>query len=191
MLTIVRDYRSNFASNMWNELGYGNNASVFTQSELPASILVLVLMSLLILIRKNIRALLINHIVIIIGFLISIFSSILFLEDGISPFWWMTLSGIGLYIGYVPFNCMLFERMIASFRYVSNAGFIIYVADSFGYLGSTGILFVKNFTRMDLSWTGFFIRMVLIGSITGILLVILAAMYFKKKHRNNSSRSIE
>lgn len=186
MLTIIRDYRSNFASNMWNELGYANNSAVFTQSELPASLLVLVLMSLLILIRKNIQALLINHIVIISGFLISIFSTLLFLEDGISPFWWMTLSGVGLYIGYVPFNCMLFERLIASFRYISNAGFIIYVADSFGYLGSTGILFVKNFTRVDLSWTGFFIRLVLIGSVAGILLVILAALYFKRKHKKSS-----
>jgi hypothetical protein len=191
MLTIVRDYRSNFASNMWNELGYGNNASVFTQSELPASLLVLVLMSLLILIRKNIRALMVNHIVIISGFMISIFSSLLFLEDGISPFWWMTLSGVGLYIGYVPFNCMLFERLIASFRYVSNAGFIIYVADSFGYLGSTGILFVKNFTSVDLSWTSFFIRLVLIGSFTGIGLVILSAIYFKRKHKHSSPYSTD
>jgi Family of unknown function (DUF5690) len=190
MLTIIRDYRSNFASNMWGELGFANNAAVFTQSELPASLLVLVLMSLLILIRKNIQALLVNHIVIISGFLISIFSTLLFLEDGISPFWWMTLSGVGLYIGYVPFNCMLFERLIASFRYISNAGFIIYVADSFGYLGSTGILFVKNFTRVDLSWTGFFIRLVLIGSVAGILLVILAALYFKRKHRNSSFHKI-
>jgi Family of unknown function (DUF5690) len=186
MLTIIRDYRSNFASNMWGELGFANNAAVFTQSELPASLLVLVLMSLLILIRKNIQALLVNHIVIISGFLISIFSTLLFLEDGISPFWWMTLSGVGLYIGYVPFNCMLFERLIASFRYISNAGFIIYVADSFGYLGSTGILFVKNFTRLDLSWTGFFIRLVLIGSVAGIVLVILAALYFKRKHKASS-----
>jgi Family of unknown function (DUF5690) len=186
MLTIIRDYRSNFASNMWGELGFANNAAVFTQSELPASLLVLVLMSLLILIRKNIQALLVNHIVIISGFLISIFSTLLFLEDGISPFWWMTLSGVGLYIGYVPFNCMLFERLIASFRYISNAGFIIYVADSFGYLGSTGILFVKNFTRVDLSWTGFFIRLVLIGSVAGIVLVILAALYFKRKHKKSS-----
>lgn len=186
MLTIIRDYRSNFASNMWDELGFANNAAVFTQSELPASLLVLVLMSLLILIRKNIQALLINHIVIISGFVISIISTLLFLEDGISPFWWMTLSGVGLYIGYVPFNCMLFERLIASFRYISNAGFIIYVADSFGYLGSTGILFVKNFTRVDLSWTGFFIRLVLIGSVAGIVLVILAAFYFKSKHKKSS-----
>jgi Family of unknown function (DUF5690) len=81
---------------------------------------------------------------------------------------------------------MLFERLIASFRYISNAGFIIYVADSFGYLGSTGILFVKNFTRVDLSWTGFFIRLVLIGSVAGIVLVILAALYFKRKHKASS-----
>lgn len=187
MLTIIRDYRSNFASDMWNELGYANNASVFTQSEIPASLVVLFLMSLLILIRKNIRALLVNHIVIIGGFLLSIISTFLYLEDSISPFWWMTLSGVGLYIGYVPFNCMLFERLIASFRYISNAGFIIYVADSFGYLGSTGILFVKNFTRMELSWTAFFMRLVLIGSVAGIILVIFAAFYFKRKYRNSSA----
>ncbi|MBN8687493.1 MAG: hypothetical protein J0M10_10750 [Chitinophagales bacterium] len=187
MLTIIRDYRSNFASDMWNELGYANNASVFTQSEIPASLVVLFLMSLLILIRKNIRALLVNHIVIISGFLLSIISTLLYLEDSISPFWWMTLSGVGLYIGYVPFNCMLFERLIASFRYISNAGFIIYVADSFGYLGSTGILFVKNFTRMELSWTAFFMRLVLIGSVAGIILVIFAAFYFKRKYRNSSA----
>lgn len=186
LLTIVRDYRSNFASNMWGEMGYGSNAAVFTQSELPASVLVLLLMSLLILIRKNIHALMINHVVIIAGFLLSFFTSMMFLEDLISPFWWMTLSGVGLYIGYVPFNCMLFERLIASFRYISNAGFIIYVADSFGYLGSTGILFLKNFSQTDLSWTGFFIRLVLIGSVAGIVLVILAAFYFRKKYKNRT-----
>jgi len=152
---------------------------------------VLVLMSLLILIRKNIHALLINHVIIVTGFILCIFSSILYLEDLLSPFWWMTLSGVGLYMGYVPFNCMLFDRLIASFRYIGNAGFIIYVADSFGYLGSTAILFVKNFTLLELSWTGFFIRLVLIGSVAGILLVILSGIYFKRKYRKSSTHKME
>ncbi len=191
MLTIIRDYRSNFASNIWSELGYMNNAAVFTQSELPASLLVLVLMSLLILIRKNIHALLINHIIIISGFILCISSTILYLEDSLSPFWWMTLSGVGLYMGYVPFNCMLFERLIASFRYIGNAGFIIYVADSFGYLGSTAILFVKNFTMLELSWTGFFIRLILIGSVVGILLVIFSGVYFKRKYGKSSVKKMD
>ena len=151
MLTIIRDYRSNFAANIWNELGYEKDASVFTKSELPASIVVLVLMSLLIFVKKNINALFINHIVIITGFVVAAAVTLLFMNGKISPFWWMTLTGVGLYMGYVPFNCMLFERLIASFKYISNAGFIIYVADSFGYLGSDAVLLVKNFTHLDIS----------------------------------------
>jgi MFS family permease len=183
MLTIIRDYRSNFASNIWNELGYGNNAAVFTKSELPASLIVLLLMGLLVFIKKNIYALLINHLVIIIGFLIAIISTLLFTNGSLPPFWWMTLTSVGLYMGYVPFNCMLFERLIASFKYVSNAGFIIYVADSFGYLGSDVILLVKNFSTFSISWTDFFIKMVLAVSIGGIILVVLSAIYFNKKYK--------
>ena len=190
ILTIIRDYRSNFASNIWVELGYGKDASVFTRSELPASLIVLVLMGLLVFIKKNIYALLINHIVIITGFLVAIGSTLLFMNKGLSPFWWMTLAGVGLYMGYVPFNCMLFERLIASFKYVSNAGFIIYVADSFGYLGSDMILLVKNFMNLRVSWTDFFIKMVLTGSVAGIILVALSAVYFKMKYREYIPRNI-
>lgn len=184
MLTIIRDYRSNFASNIWNELGYRNDAAVFTQSELPASLVVLLLMGLLVLVRKNMHALLINHVVIISGFVVAIGSTLLYRSGDLSPFWWMTWTGVGLYMGYVPFNCMLFERMIASFKYVSNAGFIIYVADSFGYLGSDAILLLKNFAPVDISWTAFFVQMVLVVSVAGIVLVMASAIYFSKKYRS-------
>jgi Family of unknown function (DUF5690) len=184
MLTMIRDYRSNFASNIWNELGYSNDAAVFTQSELPASLVVLLMMSLLIFVRKNIYALLINHLVIVTGFLIAIGSTLLYTRGELSAFWWMTFSGVGLYMGYVPFNCMLFERLIASFKYVSNAGFIIYVADSFGYLGSDVVLLVKNFMQVDVSWSDFLVKMVLLVSVTGMLLVIFSAIYFKRKYQS-------
>ncbi len=183
LLTIIRDYRSNFAADIWKELGYGKDASVFTRSELPASLIVLVLMSLLMLVRNNIHALLINHLVIITGFLLALGCTLTYLNGQLSPFWWMTLTGVGLYMGYVPFNCMLFDRLIASFKYVSNAGFIIYVADSFGYLGSDAVLLMKNFMRLDISWTDFFIGMVLIASVAGLLLVFFSALYFRKKHK--------
>jgi hypothetical protein len=184
MLTIVRDYRSNFASEMWNELGLGKDASVFTRSELPASLIVLAIMSLLILAKSNIKALLINHFIIITGFLISLCCTILYNKGLLDPFWWMTLTGVGLYMGYVPFNCMLFERLIASFKYASTAGFIIYVADSFGYLGSDVILLVKNFGHLNLSWTDFFINMTIIVSVSGIVLTGLSSIYFQKKYHH-------
>jgi MFS family permease len=190
LLTIIRDYRSNFASNIWAELGYSKDASVFTRSELPASLVVLVLMSLLMFIRDNMKALLVNHILIITGFGIAGLSTLLFMSKGLPPFWWMTLTGVGLYMGYVPFNCMLFERLIASFKYVSNAGFIIYVADSFGYLGSDVILIMKNFSGLQVSWSLFFCWLVLLVSAAGIILVFLSAIYFKRKYSGYFPRVI-
>jgi MFS family permease len=183
MLTIIRDYRSNFAADIWKELGQGNDASVFTRSEIPASLIVLVLMSLLIVVKKNMDALLINHAVVIIGFLITIGITLMFNAGLVSPFWWMTVAGIGLYMGYVPFNCMLFERLIAAFKYAGNAGFIIYLADSFGYLGSDMVLIIKNFTHLTDSWTSFFVNMLLVLGFSGIILVSFSAVYFTKKYR--------
>lgn len=183
LMTIIRDYRSNFAADIWQELGYGKDSSVFTRSELPSTLAVLGVMSLLVLVRNNMKAFLINHFLIMAGLLMIIFSTVLYLEAMLSPFVWMTLTGVGLYMSYVPFNCMLFERMIASFKYVSNAGFVIYVADSFGYLGSNLILLVKNFIRLDISWTGFYIRLLFMGAAAGLFLMILSAFYFSRKYR--------
>lgn len=181
LLTIIRDYRSNFASNIWSELGMGNDASVFVKSELPASLITLFLLGLLIMMKNNIKALLINHVIIVFGFVLSIVVTIFFVRGNLSAFWWMTLAGVGLYMGYVPFNCMLFERLIASFKYVSNAGFLIYLADSFGYLGSDAVLITKNFTNISVSWSDFFVRMIFLFSGIGLLLITISAFYFRNK----------
>jgi hypothetical protein len=182
MLTIIRDYRTNFASNIWKETGHGNSIALFTQTEIPSSLLVLIIMSLLVYVRKNMAALLINHYLVIVGFALSLTGTLLFVYGHLSAFWWMTLTGMGLYMGYVPFNCMLFERLIASFKYVSTAGFIVYVADSFGYLGSDVILLVKNFSPVNISYSSFFIKMIFAISLLGIALTFVSSLYFRKKY---------
>jgi MFS family permease len=189
LLTIIREYRSNFAANIWAELGLGNNAAVFTQSELPASLATLFLLGCLVLIKNNRKALLINHGIILFGFLLSIFATILFRSEVISPFWWMTLVGVGLYMGYVPFNAMLFERLIASFKYVSNAGFLIYLADSFGYLGSDAVLLLKSILKLQVSWSHFFVTIIFAFSSTGIVLISLSALYFRSKFYSSEPKT--
>jgi MFS family permease len=190
LLTILRDYRSNFASNIWMEIGAGQDASVYTRTELPASLVTLILMSTLVLVKSNIRALLVNHWIVIIGFLISIGATLLFHNNAISPYWWMSLTGVGLYMGYVPFNAMLFDRLLASFRHPGTAGFIIYIADSFAYLGSDAVLLAKSFLNVSLTWSGFFGNIILALSGLGIVLVGCAAFYFRAKHAREISYPI-
>ncbi len=184
LFTTLRDYRSNFASNIWEELGLGHQSSVYTTSEIPASIFVLVVMSLLVLFRNNLTALMINHGLIIIGCISCIVSTWAYTNGIVTPFWWITLTGMGLYMVYVPFNCMLFERLIAAFKYGGNAAFIVYLADSIAYIGSDAVLLFKNFAHVDISWSGFYINMVYVVSFTGIVLTLLSAVYFYYRHRS-------
>ncbi|HRH60831.1 MAG TPA: DUF5690 family protein, partial [Chitinophagaceae bacterium] len=136
LLTVLRDFRDNFANELYKEMGYGNDASIFTVTETYVSLIVLLCMGLLALVKNNMRAFLINHYIIMAGFALALVSTLLFANHFVSPVLWMVLVGTGLYLSYVPFNALYFERMIASYRISANVGFIMYISDAFGYLGS-------------------------------------------------------
>ena len=93
----------------------------------------------------------------------------------------MILNGLGLYLGYIPFNVVFFERLIAAARKPANVGFLIYIADSFGYLGSIGVLLFKNFSGAQLSYGNFYINALFVVSIAGVALTLLSFIYFSNK----------
>ncbi len=181
-LTVIRDFRDNFAADIWKELGY-NDASIFTETEVPVSIFILLAMSVLILIKDNLLALQVNHILVAVGFALAGVSTVLFTHHYLSAFWWMVLNGTGLYLGYVPFNVVFFERKIAAIKKPANVGFLMYTADSFGYLGSMGILLFKNFGSSQMSYSNFFIQAIYIVSIAGLVFMLFSFFYFNRKIR--------
>ncbi len=180
LLSVIRDFRDNFVADIWKELGF-DNASIFTTTETPISVAVLFCMSLIMLVKNNFRALQINHYMVIIGFAIAGISTYAFTHHQISAFYWMVLNGLGLYLGYIPFNVVFFERLIASTRKPANVGFLIYIADSFGYLGSIGVLLFKNFGHAEMSYSNFFINALYMASVAGIILTLFSLVYFNQK----------
>jgi hypothetical protein len=100
---------------------------------------------------------------------------------------WMILIGVGLYLGYIPFNSIFFDRLIAAFKYVGTVGFIMYVADAFGYLGSVSVLFVKEFTYTQVSWVEFFMSTGYAISVVGTLLITGSMIYFHFRHKQLQS----
>jgi Family of unknown function (DUF5690) len=184
-LTVFRDFRDNFSADVWRTLGYGNSPEIFTTTEIPVSIAVLVIMGSLMIIKNNKLALMINHVIILIGMILIGISTFLFQQQTINPPTWMILIGLGLYLGYVPFNSIFFDRLLAAFRYVGTVGFIIYIADSFGYLGSVGVMFFKEFAQPKLSWLDFFISTGYIISVVGSILIAGSMLYFHFKHRQS------
>ena len=184
-LTLFRDIRDNFAADIWRELGFGNEPSVFTSTEIPITVIVLALIGSMILIRNNRRALIITHIIIICGFALAGVSSWMFINHHLSPFLWMTLVGLGLYMGYIPFNCILFERLIATFKMGGNVGFLIYISDSFGYLGSVFVIISKTVFSNKLPWATVYSDGVMYLSIFGVGGTLLALRYFNRKYKRD------
>jgi MFS family permease len=181
LLTIYRDLRDNFAVDIWRSLGYANNSMVLTWSELPIAIIVFIVMSSVMLIKNNKQAFIINNYIILSGFLIIGLSTLALKGGIINPPVWMILLGLGTYLGYLPFNCLLFDRLIAAFGSAANAGFFIYLADSFGYLGSVGTLIFKNLSSKELSWFSFMMTTSYGMAIAGAILISFSIIYFNFK----------
>lgn len=178
LLTALRDLRDNFAVEIWTALGFGDVASIFSQSELPVAIIALGGLGMLMLVRNNIYALLAMHAVIILGALLLGISTLAFQKQLLGPMQWMILSGAGLYLGYTPFNAMLFDRMIAAVGRAGNAGFLIYIADSSGYVGSVALLLYRSFAAPGIDWLPFFISCAYATAVLVTALTLLSALQF-------------
>lgn len=182
-LTIIRDLRDNFMSGIWIDLGYGNNYAIFTRTETITSVLVLVLVSMLVVVKRNIRAFRLIHLVIFFGFVLTGVSSFLFVRGILDGALWMQLVGLGLYMAYIPFNCIFFERMIASFRINGNAGYLMYLADSFGYAGTMLVLLGKELLHVQMNWSSFYAGAAMFCAVVGVAGVLFSLSYFNQRYK--------
>ncbi|WP_266167979.1 DUF5690 family protein [Dyella subtropica] len=182
-LTMARDFRDNFAAEIWADLGRGGNASVFTATEVPIAIAVLLITACTMLVRDNFKALMLNHLLIFTGFATALLATWLYHRGLLQPLGWIGGSGFGLYLAYVPYNSTFFERMLATFRVTGNVGFVMYIADASGYMGSVAVILAKQFGGMHLSWATFYADTVVTLSSLGMLVTLTSAMYFRAKAR--------
>ncbi len=182
-LTVLRDVRDNFSAEIWNELGKGDAPEIFTTAEIPIGIGVLVIVSLMILIKNNLKALNTSLAFITGGLIINIAATSAFQAHLIGGASWMILVGFGLYLGYITYHALLFERFIATFKYVSNIGFLFYISDAFGYLGSISTFLMKNFFSPNISWLNFFSSITYSLSFIGIGLCLISYFTISYKYK--------
>jgi hypothetical protein len=180
-LTALRDFRDNFAVEIWNGLGFKNDAEIFTLSELPVGAITLASLGVIMFVRDNRLGFLANLGLVAVGLILSGLSSFAFQAHLIGPITWMILLGAGLYLAYTPFNALLFDRFIAASGQAGTAGFLIYVADASGYASSVALLIFRDFVGVKLSWVQFLIDISYGAAAAGLVLVLAAALYFSPR----------
>ncbi len=169
ILTVVRDFRDNFMVEFWQELGKSGQPELLTLTEVPIAVLVLFICSLGILVLQNEKAFLMGMILIGLSGVLMLLTTWMFSLGVLEPVFWMVLSGFAIYLPYILFHCLIFERFLAVLRFTGTVGFLFYVADAFGYLASVSILITKETFVIGHSWVSFFSGL---NAIAGVIILL-------------------
>jgi hypothetical protein len=180
-LTAYRDYRDNYGIEILQELGLGDQAGVFSKTEIPNAFGVMLALSLLCLIRSNRVSLIFAFILMTSGQILMGVSTWMLQNDMLDGIQWMTLIGLGVYLTYVPFGTVLFDRLLAYTRFAGTAVFAIYLTDAIGYTGSIGLQIYKDQFLTDTSRLEFFQQLTYAMSIGGSISLLASLAYFMRR----------
>ncbi len=144
-ITTVRSIRADFAPEIWRSLGSEAVPGTFTWSEMVIAFCVLAVNGAAILIRDNRTAFFASLATCGFGLLLMTVALLGRNSVWLDSFGFMVLIGLGLYLPYVAFHTTVFERMLGMTRESGNIGFLMYIADSIGYLGYVVVMIGRNF----------------------------------------------
>jgi len=180
LMTILRDIRDNFGVEIWREMGV-TDASIFTKTESIIGLVICILTALMYFVKNHKKAFILNLLMIFLGCFLILFSTIFFQNHRLNPFFWTVLMGIGIYMAYVPYNGMLFDRLLAVLKQKANVGFLFYLADFSGYLATVILLIYQNLLTKKTSWLAFLTDLSLILPIICMIAIVVSFFYFNHK----------
>ena len=178
LVTILRSVRADFAPEIWRGLDQDVRPSVFALSESAVALLILVLTATTVLIRDNRSAFFSGLGLAGVGVGL-LGAALVFQQAGLlSPFPFMVMLGVGLYLPYLVVHATLFERLLAATRERGNIGYLMYLADSFGYLGYVGILLLRGGFAPSAEFLVFFLRLSWAVVVGGLIVLVPCWIYF-------------
>jgi hypothetical protein len=185
-LTAYRDFRDNFAPEVFEQLGYGSQQiDVFARSETQVAFGVMAALAALNMIKSNRWGLIGAFTVMGTGTAMLALGTWLLDANRISGLTWMIMTGTGAYLAYVPYGSVLFDRLIASTRTVGTAVFAINLADSVGYGGTIMIMLFKDLSMPEVERLDFLRYLSYFMAALGTLLLITSCSYFLIAHRHH------
>ena len=183
LITLIRSIRGDFAPEIWKGLGVETTPELFSISEMWIALGIIICSGVFSLYRNNRSALFHSITVCILGLGLLPMSLMALDKQWVSPFWFMVLIGLGLYLPYVLVHTTLFERIMAVTPDKGNIGYLMYLADSTGYLGYVILMLFKDSLPAQDDTLSFFTTLCWFVGVFGIGSFLLALSYFRTKLR--------
>ena len=179
MLLVLRDIKEDFLVNI---LDMSNQSSwLFARIDTIVTLIILGIFALFAFFRSNIRALLWLMTLVIAGCLTMTYVSFHYETLDLKPVTWLFIQSLSLYIAYLTFQTIIFDRFIACFRIKGNVGFFIALIDFIGYLGTVTLLSTKEFLNIELEWFALFNHIAgFVGATCSILFIVASILIHRK-----------
>ena len=179
MLLVLRDIKEDFLVNI---LDMSNQSSwFFARIDTIVTLIILGIFALFAFFRSNIRALLWLMTLVIAGCLTMTYVSFHYETLDLKPVTWLFIQSLSLYIAYLTFQTIFFDRFIACFRIKGYVGFFSALIDFIGYLGTVTLLSTKEFLNIELEWFALFNHIAgFVGATCSILFIVASILIHRK-----------
>lgn len=154
LLVILRDIKEDFLVNIFDVSAY--SSWIFARLDTIVTLIILGIFGLMMFVKSNIKSLMILLSMVIVGMVFMGITSFGYNSIRLSPVSWLFIQSLCLYIAFLTFQTIFFDRFIACFRIKGCVGFFIALIDFIGYTGTVLVLTVKEFLHPDIDWLEFY-----------------------------------
>ena len=185
VIVVLRDIKEDFLVNI---IDISNNSPwLFAQIDSVVTLIILTIFGLMVLVKDNLKALSILFCLIIAGMILM--SVISFGQERfqLSPVTWLFVQSLCLYITYLTFQTIFFDRFIACFRIRGNVGFFIVMTDFLGYTGTMFVLIFKEFCHPDIDWAVFYNQFAGYVGIFCCILFVCSFVYLRQRYQKENA----
>jgi hypothetical protein len=175
LVTVLRSFRADFATELWHGLGAPAQPATFSQSEICVALGVLIVNGCAALVRDNQRAFFLSLGTCGAGFCLLAAALVGHRSGLVDGFSFMVLIGLGLYLPYVAIHTTVFERLLAMTRDRGNIGFLMYLADAFGYVA---VMLLRNAMTPAADMVDFFTAACWGAAVVSAFCLVGSGVYF-------------
>lgn len=188
VLVILRDIKEDFLVKIIDVSDY--SSWLFAQVDSVVTVIILVIFGLMVFVKNNLKALSILLGLIIVCMIVMAIISFGYEQFHLNPIVWLFIQSLCLYMAYLTFQTIFFDRFIACFKIRGNVGFFIAMNDFLGYTGTVAVLVLKEFFSPDINWTSFYNLMAGYVGIICLFAFIGSFVYLHQRYRKENKTVI-
>lgn len=185
MLLVLRDVKEDFLVNIIDMSG--QSSWLFARIDTMVTLIILAIFALFIYFRSNIKAIMCLMGLVLAGCVTLAYVSFNYATLNLHPVTWLFVISLSLYLAYLTFQTIFFDRFIACFRIKGNVGFFIAMIDFIGYIGTVVLLFTKESLNIDTDWFALFNHMACVVGVTCTVLFTIAGILIYKRYMHGKS----